>query len=135
MIIGKKIEEAVIQSGYKTQDVAAYVGVSYAKLLSFYKLDSIELKYLRKIAQKLNLPLSYFLAELSPPSQPEKNKAYLPTELHQVKENIQILHRHIDLCHAEMDRLKKELSKTMDQITFVMQGNKINSLFIFLLLI
>ena len=124
MIIGKKIEEAIAESGYKTQEIAVYVGVSYAKLLSFYKLDSIELKYLRKIAQKLNLPLSYFLAELSPNSSPELHKSHLPTDLHQVKEKIQVLNRQLDVCHTEIDRLKQELTKTIDQISFLMQENK-----------
>ncbi|GEO06647.1 hypothetical protein AAE02nite_43110 [Adhaeribacter aerolatus] len=132
MLIGKKIEEAVRQSGIKPQDIAMYAGVSYARLLSFYKLDSIELKYLRKIAQRLNLPLSYFLSELDPAPQMENGNQYSTTDLHLVKENIQTLHRQLELCHNEMDRLKRELSKTIEKISFVIQENKINSFLFFL---
>lgn len=129
MLIGKRIEEAIRQSGLKPQDIAMYAGVSYARLLSFYKLDSIELKYLRKIAQRLNLPLSYFLTDLEPSPHPEITTAYTPSDLHLVKENIQGLHRQLELCHAEMDRLTRELSKTIERISFVIQENKVNSFF------
>jgi transcriptional regulator with XRE-family HTH domain len=128
MILGKRIEEAISQSEYTTQEIALYVGVSYAKLLSFYKLDSIELKYLRKIAQKLNLPLSYFLAELTPSFPSEQKSTPIPNGLHVVKQNIQVLHRQLDICHAEMERLKKELSKTVEQLSFVIKENNINIL-------
>src|SRR5688500_15584494 len=116
MLIGKKIEEAIKQSGFKPQDIAMYAVVSYARLLSFYKLDSIELKYLRKIAQRLNLPLSYFLSDLDPSPKPESTTTYTPSDLHLVKENIQGLHRQLELCHTEMDRLRRELSKTIEHI-------------------
>ena len=127
MLIGKKIEEAIRQSGLKPQEVAMYIGVSYARLLSFYRLDSIELKYLRKLAQLLNRPLSFFLSELDPAPQNEYHHKYSATDLHQVKENIKVLHQQLELCHAEMDRLKSELSKTIEKISFVIQENKINS--------
>ncbi|KAA5547956.1 helix-turn-helix domain-containing protein [Adhaeribacter rhizoryzae] len=134
MLIGKRIEEAIKKSGLKPQDVAMYAGVSYARLLSFYKLDSIELKYLRKIAQRVNLPLSYFLSDLDPGQQSENTSTYSPSDLHLVKENIQGLHRQLELCHVEIDRLKRELSKTIEQITFVIQENKVNSFFFMVLL-
>ncbi len=134
MLIGKKIEEAIIKSGVKPQEIAMYAGVSYARLLSFYKLDSIELKYLRKIAHRLNLPLSYFLTELDPTPLQENRNTLPATDLHLVKENIQVLHRQLELCHAEMDRLKKELSKTIERISSVIQENKLNSIFFLLLM-
>ncbi len=133
MLIGKRIEEAIMQSGIKPQEIAMYAGVSYAKLLSFYKLDSIELKYLRKIANRLNLPLSYFLTELDPTPKQESQTSSVPSDLYLVKESFQVLQRQLELCHTEIDRLKKELSKTMDHISFVIQENKINFIFFLLL--
>jgi transcriptional regulator with XRE-family HTH domain len=61
MLLGEKIKEAIQKSGFKTEEVAEHIGISYHNLYRLYKKDSFEVKYLLKIAEKLELPLGYFL--------------------------------------------------------------------------
>ncbi len=62
-MIGEKIKKAISKSDYTPEQVAAHAEMSVTNLYKIYKRDSIESRYLVKIAQILELPYSYFLDE------------------------------------------------------------------------
>jgi transcriptional regulator with XRE-family HTH domain len=61
MMLGQLVKQAIHESDFKTEDVADFIGITPNNLYRLYKKDSFEVKYLIKIAEKLNLPLGYFL--------------------------------------------------------------------------
>ena len=61
MLLGQRVKQAIHDSEYKTEDIADFVGITTNNLYRLYKKDSFEIKYLVKIAEKLELPLGYFL--------------------------------------------------------------------------
>lgn len=73
--IGKKIQMAREEAGLSQEEMASRLGITQAAL-SNYELGKrrLYLANIEQIAALLKKPLSYFLAETSPPSKVEKTK-------------------------------------------------------------
>jgi transcriptional regulator with XRE-family HTH domain len=63
MTVGEKIKKAIERAGTDPIKVAANIDMSTANLYRIFKRDSVETKYLVKLSELLNVPLSYFYEE------------------------------------------------------------------------
>jgi transcriptional regulator with XRE-family HTH domain len=63
MQIGEKIKQAIENSRFSGAEVADHAEMSKENLYKIYKSDSVQSRYLVKIAEKLGLPVLYFLDE------------------------------------------------------------------------
>ncbi|QNF33070.1 helix-turn-helix transcriptional regulator [Adhaeribacter swui] len=60
-MIGENIKKAIEDSDLTPEQVAAHAEMSVANLYKIYKRDSVESRYLVKIAEILRLPVEYLL--------------------------------------------------------------------------
>ncbi|PSR56738.1 hypothetical protein AHMF7605_26200 [Adhaeribacter arboris] len=60
-MIGQTIKKAIEASSLSADQVAAHAEMSVANLYKIYKRDSVESRYLIKIAEALHLPVEHFL--------------------------------------------------------------------------
>lgn len=65
-MLGQTLQNALKSAGISAADAAAHIGISEANLYKLFKKDSFEVAYLRKAAELLNLPISYFLEDSGP---------------------------------------------------------------------
>jgi transcriptional regulator with XRE-family HTH domain len=62
-MLGEKLQQALKTANISVYDAANHIGISEANLYKLFKKDSFEVAYLRKAANLLGLPLSYFFDE------------------------------------------------------------------------
>lgn len=63
-MLGQKIKKAIEKSDISAEQVAAFAEMSLTNLYKIYKRDSVETRYLVKIAEVLQLPVQYFLYDV-----------------------------------------------------------------------
>lgn len=128
MILGKKIEIAIAESGLPIAKVAADAGISEATLRRMLKKDSANTGELNKLSAILKKPLSFFLNELEEKDR-SSYKSYqksidnidrnVNNNLLEEKANKEftvtvteynIIFHELELCRREKASLEKEIS-------------------------
>ncbi|QHL87448.1 helix-turn-helix domain-containing protein [Nibribacter ruber] len=61
MLLGERVKQEIAKSSFKTEEIAEEIGITANNLYRLYKKDSFEIKYLLKICELLNLPVSHFI--------------------------------------------------------------------------
>jgi len=108
MLLGQKVKEAIEYSEFSTEDVAAYIGISHTNLYRIYKKDSFEVKYLIKIAEKLNLPLGYFLNDETIGAITQSGSSNQVQQATNVGSNHQQISMGVDDCIKQLEAVKRE---------------------------
>ncbi|WP_207436003.1 helix-turn-helix domain-containing protein [Sabulibacter ruber] len=114
MLLGEKVKQAISASPFKTEDIAEEIGITPNNLYRIYKKDSFEIKYLLKICEKLELPVTYFLGEgtsisnsgqMQVAHQVGKNRQQVSTGGEDVSE----LRHQLEICQLERANLEQRL--------------------------
>lgn len=62
-MLGQILQKALKDANLSASDAADYMGISEGNLYRLFKKDSFEVAYLKKAAELLKLPVSYFFEE------------------------------------------------------------------------
>lgn len=62
-MLGQILQKALRDANLSASDAADYMGISEGNLYRLFKKDSFEVAYLKKAAELLKLPVSYFFEE------------------------------------------------------------------------
>lgn len=139
MLIGEKIKKAIEASNVTQEQVAAHAEMSIGNLYKIYKRDSVESRYLVKIAEILNLPVDYFLFDIEPEGKSNgstiqgignagkniKNQKIMPGGKYEEPAgdyalNIEKLKHQLELCKTQKASLEKEI-ELKDKIIKMME--------------
>jgi transcriptional regulator with XRE-family HTH domain len=63
LMLGQILQKALKDANVSASDAADYMGISEGNLYRLFKKDSFEVAYLKKAADLLKLPVSYFFGE------------------------------------------------------------------------
>jgi transcriptional regulator with XRE-family HTH domain len=63
LMLGQILQKALKDANISAVDAADYMGISEGNLYRLFKKDSFEVAYLKKAADLLKLPVSYFFGE------------------------------------------------------------------------
>ena len=115
MKIGEKIKSTIEGSGLSISEVARRIGTSYQNLNKIFKKDSIESKYLEKIANVLNIPIDvFFNKEYIKPDKTELLQTH--AELNQIKGMILAIldkNQNIEECFPEFLKIVDNVNNEM----------------------
>ncbi|WP_162054549.1 helix-turn-helix domain-containing protein [Pontibacter pamirensis] len=140
MIVGERIKRAIEEAGLTQEQVAAHAEMSLANLYKIYKRDSIESRYLVKIANILHLPYSYFLDEEPDFSSGNYQRGVGNAAGNHIKQkimssgnegvgvassaiNVERIQHELELCKAEKVSLEEKLV-LKDEIIELLRGRK-----------
>jgi transcriptional regulator with XRE-family HTH domain len=63
MILGEKIKSLIKSRGYSATQMADKIGITNPYMYKIFKMESVDTKYLNKIAEVLDLPVTIFFIE------------------------------------------------------------------------
>lgn len=130
MTIGEKIKEAIESSTIKTDGMAYYLKISQDNLESMYTKDTIQLKHLLIICQKLKIPLAHFLPDdfqdiYAPPSKDNKLKVPEPDLIQEIYiDDSEITNPECLLLNLKINRLEVKMNRS--EIKILKQFDKVS---------
>jgi len=123
MVLGEKVKKLIETNGYSVNKMAKEIGIANTYMYKIVKMESIDTKYLVKIASVLNIPVTAFFAEdevfkgdsssMLKNMEPTKNESGELNEILNLNSTIEVLKKFIQFQGEEIEDLKYELEEIM----------------------
>lgn len=62
--VGSRIKELIINSNLSVKEISEKLGISSPNIYRLYERDSVETRYLVKLSEIFNIPISYFFGDV-----------------------------------------------------------------------
>jgi len=114
MILGERVKQVIESHGYSVNKMAKQIGVVNTYMYKIVKMESIDTKYLEKIAKTLDVPVTTFFEKANIPDLLYDNESNYEMELmrdHLIDHNL--ASKLILKLEEENSRLKAKLDAIM----------------------
>ena len=143
MILGERIKVLIKNHGYSATQMAEKIGITNPYIYKIFKMESVDTKYLNKIADVLKVPVQIFFMDdkLEENANPDLSGPVLDISeylketikaqsklIKQLEENIDnlknIVHKFDSITHINLEEFKSIVSKEEYEFLSSRKGNK-----------